>query len=63
MHYGRADWLKCDGKDILGLSFVAVKSSKPTKEDFAEVNTAGGYEIIYQCNVNTQDNPGFQLKR
>lgn len=62
-HYGRANWIKCDGKDILGLSFVACKSSKPDAADFASVNVAGGYDVIYQCNVNTKDDQPFTLER
>lgn len=63
MHYGRADWQKCDGNDILGLSFCACKAAKPTAGDYATVNTNSGYDVIWQCNNNTQDNPGFILTK
>ena len=62
MHYGRQNWLKCDGKDILGLSFCACKAEAPAAADFKAAN-ATTYDVIYQCNVNTADNPGFELKR
>lgn len=61
-HYGKQNWLKCDGKDILGLSFCACKSATPAATDFQAANTTT-YDVIYQCNVNTADNPGFELKR
>ena len=61
-HYGRQNWYKCDGKDVLGLSFCACKSATPTVADFQAAN-ATTYDVIYQCNVNTADNPGFELKR
>ena len=62
MHYGKADWRKMDGKDVLGMSFCACKSATPTAADFASVNTTS-YDVIHQCNVNTADNPGFLLVR
>jgi hypothetical protein len=62
MHYGKDNWLKCDGKDILGLSFCACKSAKPTVDDYNTPNK-NVYDVIYQCNVNTKDNPGFLLER
>jgi len=60
-HYGASDWVKMDGKDLLGFAFVACKASAPTKDDYASVNTAGGYDVIYQCNPGNT-NP-FVLKR
>ena len=63
MHYGRDDWQKCDGKDILGLAFCACKTAKPAASDYATVNADSGYEVIYQCNTNTKDNPGFNLTK
>ena len=62
MHYGKADWRKMDGKDVLGMSFCACKSATPTAADFASVNSTS-YDVIHQCNVNTADNPGFLLVR
>lgn len=62
LHYGRQNWLKCDGKDILGMSFCACKSATPAATDFQSPN-AKVYDVIYQSNVNTADNPGFELKR
>ncbi len=63
MHYGKDDWLKCDGKDILGLAFCACKSATPKASDYASVNAAGGYDVIWQCNTGGKDNPGFALER
>ena len=63
MHYGSKDWQKCDGKDILGLSFCACKSATPAAGDYASVNAASGYEVIYQCNANDANDPGFILTR
>lgn len=63
MHYGKSDWIKCDGKDILGLAFCACKSAKPTASDYASVNVAGGYDVIYQCNTGGANDPGFNLAR
>ena len=61
MHYGKDDWYKIDGKDVLGMAFCACKSATPTVSDFSSVNLASGYDVIYQCNVGGKDNPGFQL--
>ena len=63
MHYGSKDWQKCDGKDILGLAFCACKSATPSAGDYASVNAASGYEVIYQCNTNGANDPGFVLSR
>jgi hypothetical protein len=62
-HYGRSDWQKCDGKDILGLAFCACKSATPAKSDYASTNAASGYDVIYQCNVNTKDDQPFFIER
>ena len=63
MHYGREDWQKCDGKDILGLAFCACKSANPSASDYATVNTNSGYDVIWQCNTDTKDDPGFILTK
>ena len=63
VHYGRADWYKIDGKDVLGMAFCACKSSKPDAADYASVNAASGYDVIYQCNVNTKDDQPYFLQR
>lgn len=63
MHYGKSDWIKCDGKDILGLAFCACKSATPKAADFASVNVAGGYDVIWQCNTGGANDPGFALAR
>ncbi len=63
MHYGKADWQKCDGKDILGLAFCACKSATPKASDYASVNIAGGYDVIWQCNTGGANDPGFALER
>lgn len=62
-HYGVADWVKMDDKDLLGFAFVACKASAPTKDDYASVNTAGGYDVIYQCNPGKNNANPFVLKR
>ena len=63
MHYGKSDWQKCDGKDILGLAFCACKSATPQASDYASVNAAGGYDVIWQCNTGGADDPGFALEK
>lgn len=66
MHYGMKDWQKCDGKDILGLAFCACKSATPSTGDYALANAGSGtsgYDVIYQCNTNGANDPGFILSR
>ena len=66
MHYGMKDWQKFDGKDILGLAFCACKSATPSAGDYASVNASSGtsgYDVIYQCNTNGANDPGFILSR
>ena len=63
VHYGKADWIKCDGKDILGLAFCACKKAAPAKSDYSSTNTNSGYDVIYQCNVNTKDDQPFFMQR
>ena len=60
------DWQKFDGKDILGLAFCACKSATPSAGDYASVNASSGtsgYDVIYQCNTNGANDPGFILSR
>ncbi len=61
--YNTDNKMQIAGKYMIGISCCTCKSATPSNSDFASVNAANGYDVIYQANINTDVKQGMVFSK